>query len=218
MRDVHGEIDRLSLFLRSLRAMRSAERLATLDLPWWCFAAIQRVERFLDARRGTAVAFEYGPGASTLWLSRRCRRVSYVEHDAGWGEHLRALTASAGNIEGRIVTPRPAMPSSKAVSRRWGWRGLDFAEYVAAIGDAGGPFDLIVIDGRARPACLDEAPRHLRADGMILLDNAGRRAYGPALRASDLAIRRFRGLTPAAPYPTTAALLARDPDLLSTLD
>ena len=208
---------RWRLFLRSLPAIRDAERLAALDLPWWCFAATERVERFLAERGGAAAAFEYGPGASTLWLARRCRSVRYVEHDPGWAARLQDLLAGVRNAEGTIVPARPAAGGPDARSRRLGWHGLDFSGYVAAIRDAGGPFDLIVIDGRARAACLRTATAHLKEDGLILLDNAGRLAYRTAIRDSGLALRRFVGLTPAAPYPTQTALLARSRALLRRL-
>ena len=43
----------------------------------------------------------------------------------------------------------PSVPSGKE-----GHGGLDFAEYVASIDEVPGTFDLVVIDGRAREACL----------------------------------------------------------------
>ncbi|WP_135470597.1 class I SAM-dependent methyltransferase [Crenalkalicoccus roseus] len=199
---------RLALYLRSLAALRDPLRLARLDLPWWSFAAAERVEEFLRERRGAATAFEYGPGASTAWLARRCRRVAYVEHDARWWPAIRRLTAGFPHVRGVLAPPRPLASAEGACrSGRLGHGGLDYRPYVEAIRQAGGPFDLIVIDGRARTACLREAVRHLKPEGAIVFDNTERARYREALARAGCRVERFYGLTPAAPYPTETSLL-----------
>ena len=66
---------------------------------------------------------------------------------------------------------------------------------------------MIVIDGRAREACLSAALSALAPGGIIVYDNAGRARYRPGISASGLAVRDLRGLTPALPYPEHTALL-----------
>jgi hypothetical protein len=199
---------RLPLFLRSLFAVHDIEDLGRLDLPWWTFGAIERVDAFLRSRGGRARAFEYGAGASTLWLSRRCARVVTVEHDRTWWPPLAARLKPLGNVEARCIPPVPSR-APDCPSRRAGWSGLDFAPYVRAIRQARGPFDLIVIDGRARSSCLHEALGHLARGGLVVFDNADRRRYAPAIVRSGLAIERFGGLAPAMLWPSQTALLAR---------
>jgi predicted O-methyltransferase YrrM len=202
-------------FLRSLLAVHDIAEMDRLDLPWWTFGAVERADSFLRARAGAARAFEYGAGASTLWLSRRCREVVTVEHDRRWWPGLAAAFDRVGNVRARLVEP-VASADPRCPSRRAGWRGLDFAPYVHAIRAAGGPFDLIVIDGRARPSCLREAVEHLAPDGLIVFDNADRRRYTPAIVGSGLAVERRRGLAPAVPWPSETALLARGRGLLGS--
>jgi hypothetical protein len=199
-----------ALFLRSLFAVHDIEELDRLDLPWWTFGSIARVDAFLRARGGTARAFEYGTGASTLWLARRCCSVHSVEHDSRWWPPLAERLSRIGNVAARLVPPTP---SSRPFypSRRAGWAGFDFGAYVRAIRGGGGPFDLVVIDGRARAACLIEALRHLAPDGLVVFDNADRRRYAPAIARSRLAVERIGGFAPAVPWPSQTALLARDP-------
>jgi hypothetical protein len=204
---------RFGLFLRSLVAMRDPLRLAELDLPWWSFGAAEWADGFLHAREGEATVFEFGPGASTVWLARRCRQVTFVEHDPRWWPTMQALTAGLPQVRGRLVEaglmdgPAGDGGGPACQSGRLGHRGLDYTAYVAAIREAGGPFDLIVIDGRARVACLHEAIRHLKPDGAILFDNSDRSRYQAALADCGLDITRLSGLTPAAPYPTETAVL-----------
>jgi hypothetical protein len=207
---------RRALYLRSLLSVHDVGDMMRLDLAWWPFEAMARIETFLEQREGQAVAFEYGPGASTAWLARRCRRVDFVEHDAEWWSEAEPLFGRFDNVFGRLVPPAPMPPGATPVcrSRRRAWAGAEFADYVHAIREAPGPFDLIVIDGRAREACLAEAERHLKKDGIIVFDDARRRRYRAALAACGLAAERCRGLTPTAPYPSTTLLLARRREFL----
>ena len=164
-----------------------------------------------SANHATAYVWSSKPvraeGASTLWLARRVDEVHTVEHHAGFAERMRPEFAAHPHVtlhqvEARWST-RPGVPSGKA-----GHEGLDFADYVAAIDRVGGRFDLIVIDGRAREACLMAAIPHLAADGLIVYDNSGRRRYRSAIEESGLVERRFAGLTPTLPYPEQTSLLA----------
>lgn len=199
---------RLRHWAHSLTRVYDSLAIAELDVPWWTYRAIDAVEAWLAARERGVRVFEYGSGASTLWLARRAAEVHSVEHDRQFGDRIRPAIEGAGNVDFRIVEPvacaAPAVPSAKE-----GYSGLDFSEYVAAIHEVGGDFDLIVIDGRAREACLEAAVHHLAADGLIVFDNSRRSRYRRAIDASGLSERRLRGLTPTLPYPDQTSLLSR---------
>jgi hypothetical protein len=195
-------------WLVSLTRVHDSLAIAELDVPWWTYAAIDSVDAWLTARPRPIRVFEFGSGASTLWLARRVDEVHTIEHHAGFAARMRPEFAAHPHVtlhqvEARWST-RPGVPSGKA-----GHEGLDFADYVAAIDRVGGLFDLIVIDGRARAACLRAAVPHLAADGLIVYDNSGRRRYRRAIEESGLVERRFAGLTPTLPYPEQTSLLAR---------
>lgn len=196
---------RVAAWLRSLFAIHDVEQLARLDVPWWTFDSADRVTEFL-ADRPDARVFEWGSGASTLWLAARSGSVHSVEHHAGWAGQLAPRLPA--NVTLTTVEPtassRPVVGSAKP-----GHRGLDFAAYVAAIDDVEGDFDVIVIDGRAREACLARAVDRLRPDGMIVFDNVDRQRYVAAIDVLGprVQVTMTRGLTPALPYPTRTALL-----------
>jgi len=198
---------RTVLWVRSWLSVYDVEDLLALDVPWWTFAAADRVEAFLADRPGCRV-FEWGSGASTVWLGRRCGTVISVEHDARWAERM--LEALPSNARLRLVEPAPgaAVPSAKP-----GFAGLDFADYVDAIDDVAGPLDLIVIDGRAREACLDRAVERLADGGLIVLDNVDRARYRQAIarHGQRVEVQWTRGRTPALPYPTRTALISVRP-------
>ncbi len=77
---------------------------------------------------------------------------------------------------------------------------LDFQNYVTQI-DAfpDSTFDIVLVDGRARPACLIHALPKVRRGGLLILDNAERPHYQQAIRqvtdADVLAIEEH--VTPA---------------------
>lgn len=195
--------------LGSLFAIYDVERMIPLDVPWWTYPAAREVERWLESRGGRARVFEFGSGASTLWLAQRAGEVHSVEHDAEFVDVLRPIVAPYENVDLRCVEATPRRPDSTAVSDRRGHEDLDFEDYVATVADMGGPFDLIVIDGRARSACLVAAIPHLTDDGMIVFDNAGRAGYQKAIESCGLSVDRKRGWAPSLPYRECTALLRK---------
>jgi hypothetical protein len=182
-----------------------------LDLPWWTFAATQHIESFLNNRIGDTKIFEYGPGASTIWLSKRADKVFYVEHDRMFYEKLLLLTKNTDNVTGVYCEPKPKNDNAEKnfTSGRKGYENFDFEEYVKSIELADGPFDLIVIDGRARTACLLESLKHLKADGIILFDNSARKRYQDTFNSEAITIKRYAGLAPALPFKEETSIITK---------
>lgn len=171
----------------SLLAIHQPERMIPLDCPWWNVEATAEIDAFLKARPDARV-FEYGSGASTAWLARRAREVISVEHHAGWHARLGQLISDRTNV------------------RLW-HRDLATTGYVNAIAEAGGTFDLIVVDGRDRNACLAQAIPFLKPDGVILFDDTGRRRYRAAIKHCGLKHRRHFGRSYCVPYPDFSSIL-----------
>lgn len=196
-------------YIRCLFCFHDIEDMAHLDVPFWCFRASRRVDAFLKARNGARV-FEYGSGASSLWLARRAGHVTSVDHDEHWSNVVHGLASGLSNLD---LQTRP--PTGRDVDARYRsgeplWRGHGFDAYVDAIKQAGGPFDLIAIDGRCRADCLRVALPYLKPDGLVVFDNAYRPRYRAAIRGSGLQIRRYRGAVPGLPFPEETMLLARE--------
>ncbi len=200
---------RAATWARSLLGIHDIDQLAALGVPWWTFDSADRMEAFLRLRPGARV-FEWGSGASTLWLAERAGSVHSVEHHAGWAADLTPRLPA--NVTLEVVEPaesaRPAVGSRKP-----GHEGLDFSAYVDAIDHTTGAFDVIVIDGRAREACLAKAVNRLAPGGVIVFDNVDRQRYRDAIDALGprVEVTMTRGLTPALPYPTRTALLEHPP-------
>lgn len=205
--DAWAARSRTGLWVRSLLSIYDLEDLLVHDVPWWTFTASDHVAALLAARPQARI-FEWGSGASTVWLSRRAAFVRSVEHDAAWAEIIRPVlptSATVQVVEPRRATGRPGeQPSEKP-----GFRGLDFADYAAAVDETDGLFDVIVVDGRARGECFRRAISKLAPHGVLVFDNVDRRRYRDAIASSPVPVdvQWTRGLTPALPYPTRTALV-----------
>jgi uncharacterized membrane protein YbhN (UPF0104 family) len=198
---------RTLLWVRTWLSIYDVTDLARFDVPWWTFEAADAVDEFLRERPDARV-FEWGSGASTLWLAGRCGSVTSVEHDEDWARSLEPMLPDNATV--RLVPPRP--DAAPAVgSDKPGFEGLDFGAYVEAIDDVPGEFDLVVVDGRARSACLERGLPRLAEGGVLVFDNVERARYRTALeRHPDLTVRWTRGRTPALPYPSRTALVSPD--------
>ena len=96
--------------------------------------------------------------------------------------------------------------AEQVLSEKPGFEGLDFRDYVAALDETEGTFDLIVVDGRARNACFHRAVSRLAPDGVLVFDNVDRERYREAI--ATLA-RPGRGRVDPRAHPGTAL---PDPD------
>src|SRR6476469_696554 len=196
--------------VRTLFSIFDADEMVRMDLAWWSYPAMRRVDEFLAERPGARI-FEYGAGASTVWLAKRSAQIDSVEHDTSWAESVKKMLADTGNAKLHVVPPTAATPDTTVRSGRVGHTDLDFANYVSTIDEVGGPFDLIVVDGRARVDAFRRSVDHLADDGVVVFDNIKRKRYWDVLSAMPgLRIELLKGGTPTLPYPTTTGLIWRD--------
>lgn len=195
-------------WLYSLPLVHDIDALVGLDVPWWTYGAIDRVDRWLAERGGAVRVLEYGSGASTVWLARRAAQVDSIEHDRGFAEVVTTLVSVHAGARVHCV---PAVPSSNpsTASGKRGFAALDFSAYASAVDHLDGPFDLVVIDGRARAACLRHALPHLAPDAVVVFDNSWRRRYRDTIEGCGLREQVLRGLVPTLPYPDQTSLLTR---------
>jgi hypothetical protein len=170
-------------FSRSARERKPVDA-AGAPLPWYTYPAIEYLRQFDFS---ACSVFEYGAGNSTRFWAARAGRVCAVENDPQWH----------GELSARL----PGVHLYHCAERD---------EYVNCIAREGGSFDLIVIDGRWRRRCAFLAPEHLRAGGMILLDNADRHPdAAQVLRAAGLLQVDFSGFGPINAYTWTTSIFVR---------
>jgi len=189
------------------KIMHNAKTTPLADgLPWMTFAAIRFLERHINKN---STVFEWGMGGSTRFFLSHAGRVVSVEHDPAWFELVRKemLPRYADRW-----TPRLLPPSLRRVdggddsdpdsywSSDEAFVGQSFEEYCRAIVDFPGSFDVVVVDGRARPACVKHGAQKVARGGLLILDNAERENYHKAVAALLPAEWTFTDLSGAGPY------------------
>jgi len=202
---------RFALWVRSLFAIYDLDEMIKLDLPWWTIKSSSKVEKFLAGRLNSSV-FEWGAGASTLWLAQRAASVISVEHDDSWAARVNEATKDMNTVKIKHKPPSFLRGGdSRYTSAKSGNTGYSFENYVKAIDETGEKFDLIVIDGRAREACFDLALANLKEDGIVLFDNMNRKRYKLKLQQYEdqIEIIKTWGLTVALPYPSSTYLIKK---------
>jgi hypothetical protein len=152
--------------------------------PWVNFRAIEWLDSYLQP---SMCVFEYGSGGSTLFLAERVAHVVSVEHDKGFHHLLTARLQRYGvtNCTYRLCAPAPIeaskLPPYSCASFTSEWptqAGMSFEAYVKTIDDyPDGSFDLVTVDGRARPSCVLRALPKIKNGGWLFADNMERPRY-----------------------------------------
>jgi hypothetical protein len=175
-----------------LQSTRDAYFLDTPS-PWLTFDAISFLKKWLQQHPQPYV-FEYGSGGSTLfWLRYGCKCIS-IEHDKQWFETVteRINRLAVKQIDYRLIEPvrlenvsaplDPSNPQAYATGDP-NWQDYSFRNYVSQIDSyPDGSFDLILVDGRARPSCIVHSIPKVKPGGILIIDNADRDYYFAQIR------------------------------------
>lgn len=148
-------------------------------LPWINYNVI---EFLLSKNNEGNIVFEYGSGQSSLfWLGQGCELVS-VEHDRDF--YSRLCQKLKGRCEYVLIPPEPeagGVEFDPAATRSYhssDYKGCNFRRYASYIDKfADDYFDVVVVDGRSRPSCIQHAVPKIKAGGMLILDNSDRSYY-----------------------------------------
>lgn len=148
-------------------------------LPWMNYRAINHIKKIISPND---FVFEYGSGSSTrYWISLGCKVVS-VEHDKAFFQKM--LDSLADFCDYKLIEPEVDL-NIKFKShefpddyKSYDYDDLSFEAYVKAI-DAypDGHFNLVIVDGRARPSCIKHAIPKIKSGGALVLDNSNRGYY-----------------------------------------
>ena len=156
------------------------------ELPWINFPALLYLEQHL---RPENKVFEFGGGGSTLFFCKNVAEVATVEDHSEWfGILTRTVREKGyGNWKGFLIRPEeiPGTPSARQpedpaafASAAKGMENLSFEKYARAIDPYPNDyFDVILVDGRARPSCIQQALPHLKTGGLLVVDNTERPYY-----------------------------------------
>lgn len=155
------------------------------EQPWVNYEVIDFLGEWLKPEHRV---FEFGGGGSTLFFCRRAAFVATVEHDAQWFQHLsdalrkRGLSNWEGHFDPGTELPGqlgkdPSRPEHFRSNGR-GYEHLSFESYARTIHRyPESHFDLVLVDGRARPSCIAESLVHIKPAGLLVVDNTERGYY-----------------------------------------
>ncbi len=159
-------------------------------VPWIVFEAKKWMDSYLNENM---IVFEWGSGGSTIYFSKKVRKVISIEHSLEWYEKVSSMIKheKIENCDYYFIAPTKSriahfMPyrSYTYVSKTFKEHSeLMFTKYVKKIDDySDESFDLIMIDGRSRAACICHAIKKIKKGGFLLLDNSERDLYFPAMK------------------------------------
>lgn len=155
------------------------------ELPWINFVALEFLQKNLSPEYRV---FEFGGGGSTLFFCKNVAEVATVEDHAGWFETLTRTIKVKGyqNWKGFFVGPEPFQdekPRSKQnpsdfASGAKGLENMSFEKYARTIDQYPSEhFDVVLVDGRARASCIQQAMPRLKIGGLLIVDNTERPYY-----------------------------------------
>lgn len=153
--------------------------------PWMCFPAIEYLKNIVNP--GMRV-FEYGSGGSTMFWQSRVQEVVSVEHDLPWYNQIkeRMQRDSIKNVKYILCEPGPDPDFPKKnfenpddfISGDISYSGKSFENYARSIDSYPDQyFNIIIVDGRARPSCIRQALPKLEIGGWLVIDNTERKYY-----------------------------------------
>lgn len=175
-------------------------------------------QEFLKSRISRdAHVFEYGSGGSTLFFANLASTVVSVEHDPKWFELVQKALSEKGrrNVTQILVEPDPgiAQPNGgENLSECYlSSNGQSFRAYVESIDRfPRASFDVILVDGRARPACVKHSLSRLKPGGYLILDDADRSHYALAIALLEKwELTDLRGPAPYTGYFSRTAIWRR---------
>lgn len=138
---------------------------------------INFIEEFKTRNKRFPTVLEFGMGSSSLFFGSKCSRLVSFEHDPAWHAKTCAIMDLQGWSHEAHLIDRPYSAKIEEI-----------------VGDS--KFDIILIDGRDRVACLEELLRidPLAKDGVLVIDNTERifddeKKYKPMLDLLDPSFR-----------------------------
>jgi hypothetical protein len=137
-------------------------------LPWIRPGATAFIESSLPEG---ASCFEWGSGASTIWLARRGYCVTSCELDHSWWYAINQKLLDEG-----LLHEVDLLDFSRDTMQY-------YADYILKSSD--NSFDFILVDGRNRQRCLGNARSKVKVGGIVCLDNSEREEYNDALKLME---------------------------------
>lgn len=186
-------------FLYESGWIQSVKQMAPIDsnyekIPWMNYQSVRFIkERFKKDFK----VFEYGSGYSTFFYANMVKSVTSIEHNVEW----------YNKIKDEIPKNAKLLFDAKYESE----------SYASSVKQEGFLYDVVIIDGRSRVACLEACVDQLSERGVIFFDDSERDRYR---KYFDIAYKRgfrsldFQGIKPVEPELSCTTIFYRDGNCL----
>lgn len=162
-------------------------------IPWLTYSFLD----FLEGRlHKDLTLYEYGAGNSTLFFAKQVAAVRSIEHNEEWY---------------RIIQNN--LPTNVNIS----YIPLGDGAYQNAIRTEEQSFDVVLVDGRERVACIKNAVNKLKENGVIILDDAEREKYKEAftfMKSKGFRYIPFSGIAIGAIHDKSTVVFYKDQNCL----
>jgi len=102
---------------------------------------------------------EWGAGGSTLFFSTLVKTYTSIEHDSDWYNDVlkvKPLNVLLHHVPNNLPRTIPTDP-------------IQFEDYINYVDTLNKKFDLVLIDGRARPQCAEKVIPYLSDDAVVFI-------------------------------------------------
>ena len=163
-------------------------------LPWITYPAIEYLEKTITKDHDI---FEFGCGASTLYFSKRVRKVCGLETSSKWLEITQKMLKkeNANNVDITLMED-----------------GFDNNAYENFVKNLGPKFDFIIVDSLKRFKCVQNSISALKPNGILILDDSERKSYRKMfefLAENGFKTKSFEGIAPGQIKPKNTTLIFR---------
>jgi hypothetical protein len=142
------------------------------------FSTNQESSFFLDHINKTHKVLEYGSGESTFEIAQRCKEILSIEHQENWFFKIKNDLPS----NAKIVLRTPNLPYTEGGDCGTYQEFKDYIDYPIPYG----PYDIILIDGRARVSCASICSKLGNQNTIVFIHDFNREEYRPALNFLNL--------------------------------
>lgn len=161
--------------------------------PWIIFEAFDFILSKLLKKNFKV--FEFGSGGSTLFFAEKVTELISVEHNKEWYSevqkiitlnnynHVKLNLIQPEKLELEIVNPdysshHQFLSSDNLFLNKYSF--YNYANYINNYKDE--YFDMVFVDGRARPSCIFYSLPKIKIGGYLILDNSDRKYYTQKLQ------------------------------------
>ena len=163
-------------------------------IPWWTYSFNDFIR---DRLNNEMEIFEFGSGSSSIYLAKKVKNITSVEHDKSWYELVKSK-----------------MPQNVILI----FKKLEYGgKYSKSILEEDKLFDIVIIDGRDRVNCCINSVKKLKENGVIIFDDAHREKYQEAYKyLIDNGFKRldFTGVAAGFFFKKSTALFYKDNNCL----